>query len=345
LDNDKLKQGEEIMDLAEKIEATRLSSVTLSEYLGNTVDVSGVLDYVDIKPQKTGGNFASIKIRDKDVKISLVYFNVTEDIIDKLKVGNVYMCNVSVKTYNNSLSLVVSSIEKLQVDAKEFMNLCKFLPASSMKLREYMERIKGSIYGEFVEEIYKCYMEEIVFCVGGLTNHHTAIGDLVFHIVSVCEAAVKLGEMYNSIYGYIVDLDLLIAGALIHDIGKIFDFVISDEGVVQYEARACLSGHIVAGIEELAKAAVRLDKDTRSEEYLKLRHLIASHHGKLEFGSPVEPATPEAFILHTADITDAEMWRYYAMYKETKPGESVSKWYSGKLVSRYHAHTKNGNDV
>lgn len=157
-------------------------------------------------------------------------------------------------------------------------------------------------------------------------NHHAHRGGLLRHTTKMMRAAVALSSVYEEL-----NSDLLLAGILFHDSGKLWEMCPPELGFeIRRELRGELLGHISIGI-ELANALWRklpLEEwktiTPASEEVrLHLLHLIAAHHGALEFGSPVEPKTPESIALHFLDNLDARMdmiFSAYARQPEIAPG-------------------------
>jgi 3'-5' exoribonuclease len=130
--------------------------------------------------------------------------------------------------------------------------------------------------------------------------HHAYIGGLLEHSLSVARVADFLAKHYEG-----VDRSLLIAGALLHDIGKLEELKM-EGGLVEYTVRGRLKGHLVIGSEMVALAAGEI-RDFPEELLEQLQHLVLSHHGRQEFGSPAVPMTVEAFILSFLDDLDAKM--------------------------------------
>ena len=138
--------------------------------------------------------------------------------------------------------------------------------------------------------------------------HHTYPGGLLEHTLSVANLCVAYADQYADL-----DRQVLIAGALLHDIGKVYEYKIQDNGpglTIWRTDDGVMLGHIVMGLQVLQEGYGHLDIqgfDIDDGVRQHLMHLIASHHGKLEFGSPVEPKTKEAWALHFADHMDATM--------------------------------------
>ena len=169
-------------------------------------------------------------------------------------------------------------------------------------------------------------------------NHHARRGGLVEHVAQMMRCAVALAGLYPQL-----NRDLMIAGVLFHDCGKLWENVYAESGfTMPYNLTAEMLGHIPLGLELVNKLWRDLLEDPAAAEWtslepaseivrLHLLHLIAAHHGSLEFGSPILPKTPEAVALHHVDNIDAklEMFRRgYASSKELAPGifEKFSPW-------------------
>ena len=130
--------------------------------------------------------------------------------------------------------------------------------------------------------------------------HHAYIGGLLEHSLSVAQLCHFMAEHYEG-----VDHSLLLAGALLHDIGKLEELK-TESGVIEYSVAGRLKGHLVIGSEMVSEAAGRI-KGFPKELLAQLQHLILSHHGRQEFGSPTVPMTVEAFVLSFVDDLDAKL--------------------------------------
>lgn len=158
-------------------------------------------------------------------------------------------------------------------------------------------------------------------CPASLGNHHAALGGLLKHTVEVGLIARQMAKTCGARW------DLLLAGVLLHDIGKLDAY--RWDGLFEMTEAGSLLGHVVLGSLMLDR---RLDEEeepvTSEEERLLLQHLVLSHHGELEFGSPIRPMTLEAEVLHYADSASAATANLAVALKETAnfgEGESVSK--------------------
>lgn len=159
-------------------------------------------------------------------------------------------------------------------------------------------------------------------------NHHARRGGLLEHTSRMMECALALCSVYPEL-----NRDLMIAGVLFHDTGKLWETCPPERGFgIETELRGELLGHLSIGIElinalwrELPKVGWENLAPASEETRLHLLHLVASHHGQLEFGSPVLPKTPEAALLHFIDNMDARMEMFSEAYKSAPSGEANSK--------------------
>ncbi len=147
---------------------------------------------------------------------------------------------------------------------------------------------------------------------GGKSMHHDYIGGLLEHTVSVAGICRFLAGHYDG-----VDGDLLVAGALLHDIGKVME--LSYEGSFEYTDAGRLLGHIYLGAEWIADACAAVD-GFPPEKALLVKHMILSHHGELEYGSPKRPKTLEAVLLHFVENMDAKANAFLDAMGELREG-------------------------
>lgn len=156
--------------------------------------------------------------------------------------------------------------------------------------------------------------------------HHVYLGGLLEHTLSVVRLLDRAAAHYPG-----VNRDLLIAGGLLHDIGKIYEF--SYDRIVEYSDAGRLIGHIVLGV-EMVDARIATIPDFPEQAAMELRHLILSHHGVLEFGSPKRPKTVEALIVHYMDDLDAKVNAFQETIRSARGEESDWTPYH-RLFERY----------
>ena len=149
----------------------------------------------------------------------------------------------------------------------------------------------------FGDDAFRVEFERMPASVAG---HHAAVGGLLLHVTEVATIGRNTARVMKA------NADLVVVGALLHDIGKVEAYAITPTGF-SHTTRGSLIGHVVLGAFMLQKRLAEISpSDISPSQQLELQHLILSHHGSLEFGSPVQPMTVEAEILHWADETSAK---------------------------------------
>lgn len=203
------------------------------------------------------------------------------------------------------------------------------LDASRAKVRSATMRRVLDLF--FADDDFRARFERAPGSTGG---HHAKLGGLLQHTIEVVNIAVTAARSVRR-----ANLDLVIAGALLHDVGKVETYEISAGGF-GYTPCGLLLGHVVLGTLMLERRLAAVGEPVCSDgQLLELQHMILSHHGKLEFGSPVQPMTPEAEIVHWADEASAKATDMFDALDDRdlwSEGEEFSKrvWQLGRKIWR-----------
>ncbi|MBN2693356.1 HD domain-containing protein [bacterium] len=231
------------------------------------------------------------------------YFNTLFENNDYVKLSG------TVVSFQGILQLNTKFIEK--VDDSQ-INPADFLPSSEYdesdmrrSLFEYIDSIENINIKKLLRFIFtnKKLSESYFNAPAGKSIHHAFIHGLMEHSLSVASLCDNMLQNYQQL-AIPIDRDLIIAGALLHDIGKIYE--LDFQKSFQYTTEGQLVGHVVLGYQIMVDASYQI-VDFPYKLRAHLGHLILSHQGKLEFGSPKTPMTIEAFILHTADELDSKI--------------------------------------
>lgn len=288
--------------------------------VGNRVQNLFALRKKELK-EYDGKKFLKLELGDKSGRIDAVVWDQAERFYGNAEVGNIVEVRGSVTTYKDSLQINVESLKK----ASKKVELKDFLPATEKDLDQlflgFMETassVKNPHLRSLLDNLVNdsSLMEKLKQAPGGKLWHHSYLGGLLEHTLSVAQICEKAASLYK-----LVDRDLLITGALIHDLGKINQY--STSGFIDYTDEGRLVGHIVSGYQIIAEKITKI-KDFPEELSLQLKHLILSHQGQLEMASPVVPQTLEAIILHHADEMDAKAGAFTHIIKREKTKEK--KW-------------------
>lgn len=201
-----------------------------------------------------------------------------------------------------------------------------FVEKAPIEQEVLMEKIMEAVFEmsnpslqRIVRAFVKKYQTGLLTYPAASRNHHAYVSGLAHHIVSMLALARELHQLYPE-----VNKDLLYAGIILHDLGKIKEL----SGVVStsYTIEGKLLGHIPIMVEEIGHMAKELD--IQGEEVVILQHLVLSHHGKAEWGSPTPPLIREAELLHFIDLIDAKMNMLNRALDKVKPGEFTPKLFA-----------------
>lgn len=227
--------------------------------------------------------------------------------------------------FRGKAQLRIKSIRPAQVtDGVRVSDFLEKSPVNKETLKEHvMEAVfemKNPNIQRVVRAFIKKYEEDLFIYPAASKNHHAYVSGLAYHIVTMLKIARNLCDIYPEL-----NKDLLYAGIILHDIGKIHEL----SGVVStsYTLEGTLLGHITMMVTEMKEVARELGIEDK-EEVVVLQHLVLSHHGKEEWGSPKRPLIREAEILHLIDLIDAKMNMLNRALDKTKPGEFTEKLFA-----------------
>jgi 3'-5' exoribonuclease len=253
----------------------------------------------------SGGRFLLFQFNDRDGVLKGVWWDPTEDAETSVGVNDVVRVQGEITEYQGALQLKVSWLEKLDSDEYDPSVFLPATPRDPDGLYEEIMRIIESIGSERLQELLRSifgdesFRETFVRAPAAKAWHHSYIGGLAEHVRDMAVMAETAAGIYPE-----VDRDLLLAGVLLHDIGKVEELSVSNH--ISYSDRGRLVGHIVLGVEMLDRRLEAIE-GFPEETALRLRHMILSHHGSLEHGSPVLPMTIEGMLLHYLDNLDAQV--------------------------------------
>ena len=342
----------------------RLGQVDLKSCIGNRVNVVFLARDVTVRLQKDKvTKYIVFNMVDKDVIEEARIFGASERMIEFVKEGNTYNGMVDVKAYDKSstgYSCIIYNMDISDIPSSYFLDWAENLDECRDIINNVITNIYDTYYGKIAYNIIYKYWEKFSKWTAASSMHHTQLGGLLSHTADVVSIADKLSDYFNEAYGEsFVNKPLLLCSAILHDIGKIFELDVNqNSGKTEYSQHSLLSSHIMDILQLVDEAAYELgygrldtyEEEAKSEEELEdeiealnlLRHCLAAHHGKLEYGSPITASVPEAVLLHVADNLSADMYRYNKYFKNIDPGDSCSEWAGGQLLKFYKDSSKIG---
>lgn len=287
---------------------------------GDRISTQFLVSNVTRGVNNIGSAYLNIELRDCTGTIPAKKWEIEPDDEKTIAVGNIIAATVEVIRYRESLQAKV--ITARYVDPSE-IDLVRFVSAPPIKkevlieeFNSYRNSIKQSECKALLEYFIKKYESTLFIYPAASSIHHEYSSGLLMHIVSMC----KMGEFFANNYKNI-NRDLLITGIMLHDIGKLTEL----EGpvVFHYSLEGKLIGHISIMAAEIKEATNKLG--LKGEIPLLLQHMILSHHGQLEYGSPVLPLTVEALVLNLVDNADSKMTILNKAIDEVQEGEFTTK--------------------
>lgn len=239
-----------------------------------------------------------------------------------LVIGDVYKFdfNCEFNGTRNSLHLIDAvsvfncplNEELYEVFRKFFAYVPVGIPVLEQKLDEYLSMIKNPVIKAICDKMFNKYRHDFLLYPAAVKMHHAYIGGLAYHTLTMCDLAKAFSGIYDTI-----DLDLLIGGALLHDLSKIVEFKGPTE--TEYSIRGQLIGHLVLGTIEIEKTASELGYGD-CEEVMLLEHMLLSHHGQPNYGAAKKPETPEALLLWIIDTIDSKLRVIDETFEHVEPG-------------------------
>lgn len=272
----------------------------------------------------SGAPYMSLNLQDNSGNIEGKLWDVSDEIGSKLKPGHIVEVIADVIKYKANLQLKIQSIE---IQNQKGYQLSDFIITSDIPKEQLKEGIYGfidSIKDEVLKKVCKAVIDSVekqfFLYPAASKNHHEFVGGLATHTLEMCQLADKLIDQYPQL-----NRDLLISGILMHDVSKVDEFV--SPVVVEYSTIGKLLGHISMAQARVYEVAKELDV-VDTEQIMLLRHLILSHHGEYEFGSPVKPMILEAELLNFIDNISARVYMFDKNSSTIEPGEFSSRVFS-----------------
>lgn len=200
------------------------------------------------------------------------------------------------------------------------------------------DKITNPILSAIVRTIYKKYYKDFREYPAAHLMHHTYRSGLIYHTYGMLKMAENVVDQYKYVGGVDINESLLYSGVILHDIGKVVEYSYDGE-VAEVNTLGTLLGHIYVMASEVERTAQELGyTKENNEEVMLLIHMVLSHHGKLEWGSPVKPSTIEAQILHSLDMLDANMDKLRTEIVSVNDNEVTDKIF-GLDGARLYRHT------
>ncbi|MBO8128198.1 MAG: HD domain-containing protein [Peptococcaceae bacterium] len=269
------------------------------------------------------GMYVSLVLRDCTGEIDARVWDDGENVFNRFQVGDVVVITGEAVSYKGQLQININTIvpEEGEILPEHY------LPVTVEDRAQLLQEIHDAIdliTDPYLKELLQSFFSDAEFVAAfraapaAKQNHQAYLGGLLEHTVNVLRLARAVSSVYT-----ILNSDLMIAGAILHDIGKIKEY--QYDTLIDFTDEGRLLGHIILGVEMISR---RMDQMASfpAELRLKLLHIVASHHGQYEWQSPKRPKVIEACALHYCDLLDSQMYQFTRAITSSENGATWSEW-------------------
>jgi 3'-5' exoribonuclease len=313
---------------------------------GDTIDEVYLVGDKQMRSNRNGNLFLQIELRDRTGAISARLWNANESLFRLFDEGDLLRVKGRVQLFQGALQMVLSHIAPIEAEKTD---LADFLPHTEQDISKLLDRLRTilKLKNHHLKALVECFLMDDAFMrafcrvPAGVKNHHAYVGGLLEHVVHMLEVADRILPLYPAL-----DRDLLLIGVFLHDTGKTRE--LAYDRAFSYTDEGQLVGHITIGVElldEKLKGVPKLTgEDFPFELELRIKHMILSHHGTYEYGSPRLPMTPEAIALHHLDNLDAKVHNFAREIRDDR--NQASSWtpYNAALNRRLFKGFPKGNE-
>ncbi len=253
---------------------------------------------------RRGEPFLSLVLADRTGELIAKIWDKAEDKAGLFNEGDIIEIEAVTGLYRGQIQATISELSSVsgRYDPEIFFETA---PVTTSQMMSSLMKVLNTIEDQHLKSLLdkflndRAFMSQFKKCPAAKNFHHSYLGGLLEHTLSVCQMAMKVAEHYSRL-----DRDLLLAAAFLHDIGKTRELKFDRH--IDYTDEGRLIGHLALGVSMLDEKLSEI-KGFPSAISVRLKHLILSHHGEYEFGSPKRPKFLEAFALHLIDDLDAKL--------------------------------------
>ena len=280
----------------------------------------------DKKQTARGVPYLDLVLADQSGEISAKLWDYKEEAQGTFAANDLVKVRGRIDVYNGADQLRIDRIRK--VVPSDNVQISDYVPSAAYdgawmlsEIRSLVVAFENTDLKELVTELLDEYEEKLLYWPAAFKLHHAIRGGLLCHTLSI----VRLAQGVCHVYPFI-DQELLLSGAILHDIAKIEEFTVSSTGIASgYTSQGMLIGHLASGAMAVDRAARRLG--TPQETAMLVEHMLLSHHGDPEFGAAVRPMFLEAELLSELDLMDARIYEMAQAVQTTQPnGFSPRQW-------------------
>lgn len=277
----------------------------------NNYPVSGnlLVCSAEILKTRAGKDYLVLMCSDGELQNKVTLFDF-QDFVPEI--GSVINITGKVNVYNNVKSIIANSIETSDMDPLNFVKTGPISIGQNLDIiKRKLLKIQNEEMRKFAITVLHPYVNIMKECPAAIGMHHAYVGGWTQHTAEVVCSAESMAIHFSQNTNCVLNMDLILAGSVLHDVGKLEGYTMNNL-VPEMTKQGKLIDHICLGLQILERNIIKMF-GRYPDWYYELCHIIASHHGKLEWGSPVVPAFPEALIVHNADLNTSKLT---AMFEE-----------------------------
>lgn len=272
-----------------------------------------------LRHNRNGNLYLQMRLSDRTGAVTAMMWNTSDHVASAFENGDYVEIQGTTQFYNGAMQIIVTRVDRAEpgsVNEEEFVH---FSQQHVDQLRVDMVALLRSMENSALRDLAECFLSDedlmgrMSRAPAAVKHHHAFHGGLIEHVVSLMKLVDVVAERYPQL-----DRDILLMGAFLHDIGKVDE--LTYERDLAYSTEGQLVGHLVMGVTmldaKLNQYRQMVGDNFPAETAVLLKHMIVSHHGKLEFGSPKVPMTREAIALHVLDDLDAKLHNFDQITRE-----------------------------
>lgn len=296
----------------------------------------------DIKQTAKGLNYLDLVLSDKTGEITAKFWDYNPNVNGSFEVNTLVKVRGIITSWNNEnqlkIDLIRPAVDSDNITLENYVPSAKYEGTIMLKeLEDIINSFKDEDLKTLTLTILSDHKERLIYYPAAVKLHHAQRSGLLFHTLSIVRLAQKVSEIYEN-----VDSELLICGAILHDIGKLYELSSSEEGLASgYTTEGTLIGHLVKGAMIVDETGKKLNIE--NEKLMLVEHMLISHHKNPEYGACVRPMFLEAEILSTLDMLDATIFEISHSLTDVEKGEfSTRQWALDNL--RFYNHKRKDED-
>lgn len=300
---------------------TSTTKIKLADLEPNrTLEMQLLIRRKNLARSRNGKDYLKLELGDRSGEMPAFLWDDAERADAGLQEGDCVLVKGRTQEFNGSLQLTLNRIELWTgpVDPRDFLpHTDKHIPTLKRDLLQIVANLQNPWLQRLLQAFFvkdQEFAANFILAPAAKAMHHAYLGGLLEHTLSVANLALKITPLYPQI-----DADLVLTGALLHDIGKVEELVY--ERNLDYSTPGRLLGHIMLGVRMIQDKA-RSIKGFPEPTLMLLEHLILSHHGVYEFGSPKRPKTLEAVLLNFIDDLDAKITAVTSHLNHNRPADA-----------------------